>query len=139
VLPRSIRVAVIVFLLALLSIIVKLTEIRVQAFEALLPMPPVLADPVGDVPEWCRAEPAWPPLRLTPLFDESGALEDLEVLRDRREAEVEWSSELGHRCLPLCEPGQDRPTSRVRQGREGGAQDVRLGLHFAPWLINLSE
>ena len=49
VLPRSMRVAVIVVSIVLLLYVLYVTEIGVQPFEALLPMASVLADPVGDV------------------------------------------------------------------------------------------
>jgi hypothetical protein len=89
-------------------------------------VPPVRADPIGDIPQPLGAEAARPPLRLPPLFDEPGALEDLEVLRDGRQAEIERRGQLGDRRVARRQPREDRATRRVREGRERGAEPVGL-------------
>src|SRR5439155_10943514 len=126
-----------------LLLFLKLAEVVVQAIEAGFPVPPVLADPFGRVPERLRLQPARPPLRLTSLLEEPRALEHLEVLRDRREAEIERGRQLRDRRLALGESREDGAPRRVGEGREGDAELVRLRLclclHFAFWLINLTE
>src|SRR6476659_9360668 len=97
-------VSVVVGLLLLLQ----LAQVVVESLEALLPETPVLADPVGDVAEPLRLEGARPPLRLAALFDEAGALEHLQVLRDRGQAEIERGGQLRHRRLALRKPGEHR-------------------------------
>jgi len=52
-----------------LVLALQLLEIAVQPFEALLPVAPVVLDPVGDVLERIRLEPAGPPLRLAAALD----------------------------------------------------------------------
>src|SRR5713101_4916920 len=54
-------------------------EVAVQLVEALLPVAPVVLDPVGDVLERIRPEPARPPLRLASALDQPGALQHLQV------------------------------------------------------------
>src|SRR5206468_1068240 len=102
------------------------------------PMAAVLADPVGHVPERLRRQPAGAPLRVPALFDEPRALEHIEMLRDRREAEVEWSGELGDRGIAAREPGENGSACRIGEGRERRAEGVCRGLHFTCRLINLS-
>src|SRR2546427_11925402 len=64
-------------------------EVAAQPVEALLPVAPVVLDPVGDVLEGIRLEPAGPPLRLASALDQARALEHLEVLGHRGQADVE--------------------------------------------------
>jgi hypothetical protein len=112
-------------------------QVVVEAVEALLPVPPVSTDPVGDIPERFRIQPAWPPLGLPSLLDEAGALEHLQVLRDRGQAHIEGSGELRNGRLAVGEAGEDRPSLRIGEGRERGAEMIGCWLHFASWLINL--
>ena len=71
VLPRSIRVAVIVVSMSCSCRVLYLAEIGVQSLEALLPVAAVLVHPVGDVPQRSRPEPsgrhwAWRPCSMSP-------------------------------------------------------------------------
>src|SRR6266542_3270129 len=136
VLPRSIRVAVIVISFPMLLRVRKFAKVVVEALEALFPVASVLADPVGDVAQWLRLEAAGPPLGLAPLLDQSGTLENLEVLRDGRQAEVEGSGQLRDCGLARGEPREDGPPCWIRQGRKGGTEEIRLGQHFAYRLFN---
>src|SRR2546426_12315490 len=99
VLPRSIRVAVIVISCSFLLVVLQCTEVVAQSFEALLPVPAVLLDPPGDLAQRFRRQPARPPLGLPALLDEAGSLEHLEVLRDARQAHVEGRRQLRDRRL----------------------------------------
>jgi hypothetical protein len=114
-------------------------QVVVEAIEALLPVPTVLADPVGHVAQPFRLEAARSPLSLAPLLDEPGALENLEVFRDRRKAQVKWGCQLRDRRLPVGQSCQDGPASGIGQGRECGAEWIRLRLQFSCRLINLLE
>ena len=66
VLPRSVRVAVIVVVSCRFIglVLLELAEVRVEPLEALLPVRSVVADPVGDVPQRSGLEPPGTPLRL---------------------------------------------------------------------------
>src|SRR5919201_3909909 len=97
------RVAVIVVSMSLLLPRLYVAEIGIQPFEALLPMPPVLADPVGDVAQRLGLEPARPPLGVPTLLDETRTLEHLEVLRDAGQAHIERGGQLGDCRLSLSE------------------------------------
>src|SRR5215472_9310026 len=97
----------------------QLLQIGIQAVEALGEKAPVMIEPIVDVPECPRLDPARPPLRLAAARDQTGALQHLEVLRDGRKAHGEWLRELRDRGLAQCEPRQNRPASRVRKRGEG--------------------
>src|SRR5712691_6348844 len=64
-------------------------EVGTQLVEALLPVAPVVLDPVGDVLERIRLEPAGPPLRLSASRDQARAGENLQVPGDGGKADVE--------------------------------------------------
>ena len=108
----------------------KFAKVGVEALEALLPVPSVLAEPVGDVAERFRLQATGSPLSLPPLLDESGALEHLKVLRDRRKTKLEWSRQFRDGGLTVGQPREDGPPSWIRQGGEGGAEVVGSSLHF---------
>src|SRR6266852_6999589 len=80
--------AVISLLLALIVVALQFLEVAFELVEAFFPVAPVVLDPVGDVLEGIRLEPAGPPLRLAAALDEARALEDLEVLGHRGKAHV---------------------------------------------------
>jgi len=115
----------------------KLAKVVVEAIEARLPVAPVFADPVGYVAEPLRLEAARPPLGLASLLDEPGALEDPQVLRDRRETEVKRGGQLRDCGLPPGESSEDAPASGIGQSRERDAERIGLRCYFSYWLINL--
>src|SRR5438445_258104 len=120
--------AAIFLLLALnfmrLVLALQLLEIAVQPFEALLPVAPVVLDPVSDVLERIGLQPAGPPLRLAAALDQARALEHLEVPGDRGEADVERLGQLHHRGLARSEARQDRAARGIGEGGEGAAEAV---------------
>src|SRR3954466_1187 len=124
VLPLSICVAVIAVSFSLALGVLDVVEVGVESFEALLPVPPVEADPIGHVPERGCAQTTWAPLRLPTLLDEAGAFQHPQVLRDRGLAHVERFGEVLHRCVTRSETGEDRPTGRVGEGGERRAEGV---------------
>ena len=93
-------------------------------------MSPVLADPVRDGAERLRLQPAGAPLRLTTLFDETGPLQHLEVLRDSGQAHVERRRELCDRRLTAGEAGKDGPSRRIGEGGERDAQWIGFHASF---------
>src|SRR5512134_584570 len=58
-------------------------EQGVEALEAAFPVIAVALEPAAGLAHRNRFEPARPPLRVAPARDQAGALEHLEVLRDR--------------------------------------------------------
>jgi hypothetical protein len=64
-------------------------------------------------------------LRLAAADDQSGALEPLQVARDRRQAHRKGLSELVDRRLALGESGEDRPARRIGERGEREATMVR--------------
>ena len=58
-------------------------------------------------------EPAWSVLGIAAPADQAGALEHLEVLRDRLQCHLERLGELVDRCLAVGQAGEDRSTGRV--------------------------
>src|SRR5207247_9598615 len=74
-------------------------EIIVEAVEAFLPEFPVALEPVVDALERRGLQPARPPLRFAPARDQPGPFQHLEVLRDRRPADVEGFRTFSQRRL----------------------------------------
>src|SRR4051812_32259876 len=88
-------------------VLVRLSQVIVQAIESLLPLPPVRLHPLGGCAHRAGLEPAWPPLRVAALGYEAGALQHLQVLRHRGEAHVEGRGELGDGRLAGDEPAEN--------------------------------
>ena len=61
--------------------------------------------------------------------DQAGRLQDLQMARHRRQADVERLGQLVHRRLPFRQPRQDGAPRRVGQGREGRAERIGLRRH----------
>src|SRR5213594_3786262 len=101
-------------------------EVALQLVEALLPVAPVVLDPVGDVLERIRLEPAGPPLRLAAALDQARALEHLEVLGHRGQADVEGLGQFHDRGLAR---GEARHTRAPRLGRDRGHETGRALRH----------
>src|SRR5271163_2433847 len=74
--------AVIVFILGGFGL--QRFQIVVEAIEALVEKAPVVVEPIVDVLERPRLDPARPPLRATAARNQSGALQNLQVLGNRR-------------------------------------------------------
>src|SRR3954447_5564299 len=109
-------------------------QVRVEPVHARLPGPLARLHPRDRVVERLGLHPARPPLRLTAAGDEPGALEDLEVARDRRKAHVKRRGDLVDRRLALGQAGEDRPASGVGEGGERLAELV--GRHLTHLLNN---
>src|SRR3989449_5724861 len=99
-------------------------EVAVQLVEALLPVAPVILDPVGDVLERIRLEPAGPPLRLAAALDQARALEHLEVLGHRGQADVGGLGQLQDRGFARGETRKDRAPRGIGEGGKGGAEAI---------------
>src|SRR5712691_2767884 len=110
-------------------------EVGTQLVEALLPVAPVVLDPVGDVLERIRLEPAGPPLRLAAALDQACALEDLEVLGDGGKAHVEGLRQFQDRGFARGEAREDRAPCGIGEGGKGGAEAI--GRHAWVSIFNL--
>src|SRR5713226_3315131 len=96
----------------------------VEAVEASLPEPTVLLEPVDRLLQRRPLQARGPKLRRAAAPDQSGVLEDLEVLGDRLDADRERLCELVHRGLTLREALQDRTPRRIGEGCEGAGELV---------------
>src|SRR5881628_1746433 len=99
-------------------------EVAVQLVEALLPVAPVILDPVGDVLERIRLEPAGPPLRLAAALDQARALEHLQVLGNGGQADVEGLGQFQYRAFARGEPRKDRAPRGIGEGGKGAAEAI---------------
>src|SRR5690349_18381380 len=91
----------------------KLAEVILQPVEPLLPELTIALQPVVDAFQRLRLELAGPPLRLAAARDQAGGFQHLEMLGDRRAADVERLGELRHRGFAKREPRQDGPAGRI--------------------------
>ena len=67
---------------------------------------------------------------------QAGALEHLEVLRDRLHGDVVWRSQLAHRRVTDREARHDVASRRVGQRAEDERQVIRHFSSSTTWLIN---
>src|SRR5579862_3179825 len=74
-------------------------QIEVEPIEALVVEAAIVVEPVVNILERARLDPAGPRLRLARAGDQAGALEHLEMLRDRRETHRKGFGELHDRGL----------------------------------------
>src|SRR5579864_3267673 len=123
--------SVLFFAFTFLLLQLQFVQILVQAVQTLLPDGTIAFHPVGYVFERLGLDPARAPLRLAPARDESGALQDLEVLGDGGQGHGEGLGQLGDRALPLGQTREDRPPRGIGEGGKGGAQAVRR--HIIPF------
>src|SRR3989442_803250 len=111
-------------------------EVAVKLVEALLPVTPVVLDPVGDVLERIGLQPARPPLRFAPALDQARAFEDLEVLGHGRKADLEGLGQFQDRGFTRGEARENRPPRGIGEGGKGGAE--MIGRHVQ-WNRQLSR
>src|SRR6266540_341867 len=134
---RSDGVVMVSFLLPLppiallLSSSLELVQVLVKPVVGLFPEPPVPLGPLGNLLERSRLQAGRPPLPLPAPRDEPGALQHLEVLRDRRQAHLERLRQLGDGSLPRRQSGEDRPARGIRERPEGAVQPFG-GLQHSP-------
>src|SRR3954471_314392 len=100
------------------------TQVFIEAVEALLPIVPVVIEPVGRLLEWARLQPARPPLRLAAADNQSGAFQHLEMFGNPRSGHLERLGEFIHRSFPERKPRQDRTPCRIGEGGEDVAQGI---------------
>ena len=96
----------------------------VEEVEAAFPEPAVVLQPVGGALQRSALESRGAQLRGAPARDQPGALQHLEVLGDRLEADRERLGQLVDRGLALREPREDRAARGIGESREGVAELV---------------
>src|SRR5437899_1334916 len=106
----------------------QLLQIVIELAHTLLPVLAIALHPVGDIFQWRRLQPAWPPLRLPPLRHQPGPSQHLEVLGDGGQFQMKRLGQLHYRRLPLRDSCQDRPPRGVRQRGKRDAQPI--GRHY---------
>src|SRR5665213_252292 len=99
-------------------------QVLVEAVEALLPEPAVVVEPVEGALQLPGFQPRRTPLRIAAAGDEAGLLQNFEVLRNRRLADLEGFGKLFDRGLAGSEAGQDRAPGGVGESGKGGAEGV---------------
>jgi hypothetical protein len=95
----------------------------VESVHALLPGPLARLHPLDGVVERLRPQAAWAGLSVAAALDQPGALEHLQVTRDRGQADRERLGQLVDRRLAVREPGEDRAARGIG---EGGEREVEL-------------
>ena len=103
-------------------------EQLVQLVEPLVPERLVAGEPFGCVAKWLGLEVAQPGGRPAGPRDEAGALEHLEVPRDRRLRHRERGGEVPHGQVALGQASEDRPAGWIRERPEHLAELVDLHL-----------
>src|ERR1700733_523309 len=96
----------------------------IQAVEAGLPKAAIRLQPIGDVLQGRTIEPTGSPLRRPSAGDQSGTLQHLEVLRDRRLADVERLLQLLDRGLSQSQPSKDRSAGGIGESGERGTEVI---------------
>src|SRR3954452_3203751 len=110
-------------------------QVSVESVHAGLPGALARLHPVDRLVEGVGLHAARPQLGVAAARDQSGALEHLEVARDRRQAHRERLRQLADGRLALRQAGQDRAARRVGERGEGEAELV--GLHVTRRLNNV--
>ena len=97
-------------------------EERIEAAVTHLPKLAVLLEPVDGLLHRGSLDLDGPAGAGGGARHETGALEDLQVLADRRLADLEGCGELVHRSFPLHQPREDGATGGGGEGDEGGIE-----------------
>ena len=93
-----------------------------ESIEARLPLALLFADPTDELLHALDIQLARSPLTVDALLDQPAAPEDADVAGDGLVCQIEWLGEFADGRLAPREATDDRPTSSVAEGREGGIQ-----------------
>jgi hypothetical protein len=104
-------------------------QVFVQSVEALLPEHAVLRDPVGGRAERSGVEAAVVDTPLAAPLEEPGVLEHPEVLRDRRQGDIERLREVGDAGFSEREAREDGAARRIRERRERAIEGAGIVNH----------
>src|SRR5690606_15376607 len=95
-------------------------EVIIQLIKSLFPKTPVWFEVICNLLQGLCFELAWPPLRLTALRNEPGALQYLEVLGDGGRTHFEGLGQLLDGRFAGGKTCKDGAPGRVSKCREGG-------------------
>src|SRR6516162_1746975 len=107
----------------------QLAEVAVETAEAPLPVATVALGPLRHLAQRRRLQAAGPRLSAAPAAHESGALEHLQVLGDRRLAHGEGARQLHHTRLAGRQAREDGTARRIGERGEG-VVEAPLRRHF---------
>src|SRR5258707_731863 len=107
-----------------LVLVLQFLEVAVELVEALLPVAPVVLDPVGDVLERIGLEPAGPPLRLAAALDEARAFQHFQAVRDCRPAYLVRLCQIEVPGFAGGETREDLASRGIGEGGKGGAEAI---------------
>ena len=111
-----------VFFFSFCSFFFQFDQISIQTIEAFFPETAVFLHKVGNVLERTSFQAARPPLGFAPARDQSSALQNFQMLGNRRHAHLKRLGQLGNRCLTRRQASQYGAPRGIGQGREGGAE-----------------
>ena len=101
---------------------ISLFEKSAEVVELVLPEDAVEGEPVSGLLHGGDAETAHTDTAGFFLLDETGVLEDAEVLEDRGHGDLVRAGEFGDRGVAALQGGEDGSTRRVAEGGEGGVE-----------------
>jgi hypothetical protein len=113
--------------------------VLLESIEARLPLALLFADPTDQLLHALDVQLARSPLTVDALVDQPAASEDADVAGDGLVCQIEWLGEFADGRLAPREPADDRPTSSVAEGGEGGIKasfDVESSCHRADTICN---
>src|ERR1700726_4844022 len=93
----------------------RLSEVSVEIVQSLLPLLTEGLDPFGDLLQRKRSEPARTSLRVASAFNEPGLLDPLDILQNRRLAELKRFQQLRDTRFAGNEACQDRASSGITE------------------------
>jgi len=107
-------------------------HILVETIQVLIPESPIVRNPGSNLMQWCRVEPAEPPLCITPSLYQSCSLQHAEVLGNSRPAHIKWLRQLTCICVARRQPREDRSPGRIGKCGERRGEMVRhwASAHF---------
>src|SRR5215470_18500578 len=111
-------------LVAFLLLRLKNFEVVVETIESLFPEATIFLEPVIGLFQRFCIDAARTHLSVARACDQARTLENLQVLGDRRQADIERFGEFQHRGLAEREARKDRAPRRIGEGCEGRAQTV---------------
>jgi hypothetical protein len=105
--------------------------VTAEGVELYVPEAAVVRDPAGGAGERRAPEPAVVGPAPALAGEQAGALEDAQVLGDRRQRDAERRRELGHGGLARRETRQHRPPRGIGERAEGRVERARRRAHHA--------
>ena len=107
----------------------------VQIVEPSLPLASERFNPISNIFKSDCDQLAWPPLRIAAARNQARMLKNIEVLGNRRLAQIERLHKLGYVCVSQRQASEDRAPRGVRECAEDQIKRVLLDdRHMAIYL-----